>query len=371
MSFLDIYLQYKDLPSKESFAKITTRDVISAISSEKKDYHDLLALLSEEAQTHLEPIAQKAKDLSLKHFGKAILLYTPLYLSNYCENQCLYCGFNKTNVIARKKLTLEEVKKEAEKISKTGLRHVLILTGESQTFTPISYIKDCVKILKQYFTSISIEIYPLKESEYKDLVSCGIDGLTLYQEVYDQKIYKQMHISGPKQNYISRIETVEKGAKCGIRTINIGALLGLADFRKEAFFLLLHAQYLQNKYPDIEFSISVPRLRPQVKEFKPDFLVSDKNIVQIILAARIFMPRLGITLSTRENQYLRDNLIPLGVTKMSAGSTTIVGGHSISEPYDKNSSQFEIADKRDILEMKKAILQKGYQPVLKDWVGAL
>ncbi len=369
MGFLDIYLQHKNLPSKEYFANIKSHDVINSLSSEKKSYHDLLALLSGEAQNHLELIAQDAQILSLKYFGKAILLYTPLYLSSYCENQCLYCGFNKTNTISRRKLSLEEVKKEAENISKTGLHHVLILTGESQINAPISYIKDCIKILKNYFSSISIEIYPLEASEYKDLVSLGIDGLTLYQEVYDQEIYKQMHICGPKQDYARRIKAPEEAAKCAIRTINIGALLGLADFRKESFFMLIHAQYLQNKYPDIELSISVPRLCAQVKDFKPFYNVSDENIVQIILAARIFMPRLGITLSTRENQTLRDNLMPLGITKMSAGSTTAVGGHSITEPYDKNSSQFEIADKRTVEQMKSAILAKGYQPVLKDWIG--
>lgn len=316
-------------------------------------------------------MAQKAHDLTLAQFGKAILLFTPLYLSNYCENECLYCGFNVKNKLNRKKLSLKEVKKEAESIAKSGLHHILILTGDSRSMTPISYIKDCIKILNTYFHSLSIEIYTLIEAEYKELISAGVDGLTIYQEVYDQVAYQNLHLSGPKKDYRSRLDAPDAAARAGMRTINIGALLGLGEWRREAFFSILHAQYLQNTYPDVEISISVPRLRPQVSNFSKPYEVKDKNIVQIITAARIFMPRLGITLSTRENARLRDNLFPLSITKMSAGSTTTVGGHSITEPYSQIQAQFDVADRRTVLEIKKAILARGYQPVLKDWVGVL
>jgi len=249
------------------------------------------------------------------------------------------------------------------------LQHILILCGEAPTVSTFSYIQQSLRILKKYFSSLSIEIYPLTTSQYKQLIDEGLDGLTIYQEAYNEAAYKRLHCSGPKTNYRFRLDAPERALMASMRTVNIGALLGLEDVRKEAFFMLLHAQYLQDAYPAAEISISVPRLRPQVADFKAPYAVSDKNLVQIVTAARIFMPRLGITLSTRENTHLRDNLIPLGITKMSAGSVTTVGGHTITEAYDKTKSQFEIADRRSVQEMKKALLEKGYQPVLKDWMA--
>ncbi|MCF7908101.1 MAG: 2-iminoacetate synthase ThiH [Candidatus Omnitrophica bacterium] len=353
MSFYNIYHKYKNC------------------SFEELPNQELTKLLSLEAEKSLEAMAQKAKTLTLQNFGKTISLYTPLYLSNYCENECLYCGFNANNKIPRRKLKIDELKKEAKFIAKTGLQHILILTGESKKLSPLSYIKESVKILNKLFSSISIEIYPLSQTEYKELIAAGVDGLTIYQEVYSQSEYKKLHPAGPKQDYQFRLDAPERAARAGIRTINIGSLLGLAPWRKEAFFMLKHAEYLQNKYPEIEMSISLPRLRPQFNNFQTPYEVSDKNIVQIITAARIFMPRLGITLSTRENSQLRNNLIKLGITKMSAGSTTAVGGHTLEKTYIKNSLQFEISDKRDVSQIKIMLLKEGYQPVLKDWVGAL
>ncbi|MBU2043619.1 MAG: 2-iminoacetate synthase ThiH [Candidatus Omnitrophica bacterium] len=332
---------------------------------------NLRELLSPKTDSQLEAMARKAQELSLKNFGKTITLYTPLYLANYCDNQCLYCGFNTQNDIPRKKLNPQELKQEAEFIAKTGLKHILILSGESRTLTPLSYIKDCLKILRPLFSSISIEIYPLTESEYRELIAEGVDGLTIYQETYDQEIYKKLHPRGPKQDYRFRLDTPQRAAQAGMRTINIGALLGLAPWPKEALWLLSHARYLQDKYPEVEVSISLPRLQPQFNNFTATDEVSDRDIVRLITAARIFMPRLGITLSTREKPALRDNLIGLGITKMSAGSTTAVGGRTQSDPFIKNSIQFEISDKRDIAEIKKTILEKGYEPVLKDWIGVL
>ncbi|MFQ5951955.1 MAG: 2-iminoacetate synthase ThiH, partial [Candidatus Omnitrophota bacterium] len=280
----------------------------------------------------------------------------------------VYCGFNKDNETERKKLSLEEVEKEAVFIASSGLRHILVLTGESREESPVSYIKDCVSLLKKYFSSISIEIYPLHEGEYRELVEEGVDGLTIYQETYNKEIYEKVHPAGPKKDYRFRLDAPERALRAGMRTANIGVLLGLDDWRKDVFYMGLHAKNLQDKFTDAEISISVPRVRPQTGDYRPPYNVTDKNIVQIILALRIFLPRVGITLSTRESSQLRENLIPLGVTKMSAGSTTAVGGHTIKYDKEGRPVQFEISDKRDVDQIKKMLVTRGYQPVLKDWM---
>ena len=262
------------------------------------------------------------------------------------------------------------MEREGVAVSSTGLRHVLLLTGGSKKSAPVSYIKECVKILKRYFSSVSLEIYALAESEYEELVKAGACGLTIYQEVYDEDIYEKVHPTGPKRNYSFRIGAPERAARRGMRSVNIGVLLGLGDWRREAFFMALHAAYLQDRFPETEVSISIPRMRPyaQTKNYKPDYEVSDKNVVQIIVAMRIFMPKLGITLSTRESPELRENLIPLGITRMSAGSKTSVGGHTIAADECEKSGQFNVFDRRRVPEIKEAIRKKGYQPVLKDWM---
>jgi len=359
MSFYNIYKEYEDFNG----FKVDEETIKKAIISDNPTINDFWALLSPAASKHIEEMAQRAHKITLQNFGKAITLYTPIYLSNYCTNECIYCGFNVNNKVARRKLNFDEVEKEAKFIASTGLKHILILTGESREHSPLSYIKDCIKILKKYFSSISIEIYPLTEEEYKELIEEGIDGLTIYQEVYDEKTYDKVHISGPKKNYRFRLDAPERACKQNIRTVNIGSLLGLTEWRKEAFFSGLHAKYLQDNYASTEISISTPRMQPHCGNFNP-ITVSDKELVQIILALRIFLPHVGITISTREASLLRDNIVPLGITKMSAGSTTAVGGHTITE----DSVQFDISDKRNVGEIKTMLLSKGYQPVLKDWM---
>ncbi|MCX5711090.1 MAG: 2-iminoacetate synthase ThiH [Candidatus Omnitrophica bacterium] len=314
----------------------------------------------------LETKAVLAKDLTLRFFGRAIQLYTPMYLANYCDNSCLYCGFNKNNKIERRKLSFDEVEAEARFISSTGLKHILILTGEDRLESPLEYIKDCIKILKTYFSSISVEIYPLSEAEYTSFVKEGVDGLTIYQEVYDEEIYSRMHPTGPKKDYLFRLDAPERGARAGMRSINIGVLLGLNDWRVEAFMLGLHAQYLQDKFPDVEIGVSLPRIRPQVSGFKPAYVVSDRDLAQIIIYLRLKLPRLSISLSTREGAGLRENLIPLGITRISAGSSTLVGGHTLEGSQE--SAQFKIQDQRSVEEIKTMLYKKGYQPVLKDWM---
>ncbi|HOM02110.1 MAG TPA: 2-iminoacetate synthase ThiH [Acetivibrio sp.] len=365
MSFYERYMEYKNFDFEGFFDRVTDRDIINIINKDRRlSELEFLMLLSQKAAKYLEPMAQKAKKLTLQNFGKVILLYTPMYLANYCVNQCVYCGFNITNSIKRKKLTLEEVEKEARAISSTGLRHILILTGESRKESPVGYIKDCVKILRRYFRSIAIEVYPLYENEYAELVEEGVDGITIYQEVYDEEKYKALHLKGPKRNYIYRLDAPERACRASMRNVNIGALLGLHDWRTEAFYTGLHADYLQNNYTDVEISISLPRIRPHFGSFIPDCIVEDRDLVQIMLSYRLFMPRAGITISTRESEKLRNNLIGLGVTKMSAASSTQVGGHTLC---DKSDGQFDINDRRGVEEMRQMIYSKGYQPVFKDW----
>ncbi len=364
MSFYDKYIDYKDFNFGDYFANVTDEYILRILDKDRISELEFLALLSDKAGKHLEAMAQKSKRLTLQHFGKVILLYTPIYVANYCVNQCVYCGFNISNDISRKKLTLEEVEKEARIISATGLRHILLLTGESKVHSSVEYIKECVMILKQYFRSISIEVYPLETNEYEELVNAEVDGFTMYQEVYNEDIYKELHLKGPKMNYRFRLDAPERACIAKMRSVNVGALLGLDDWTKEAFYTGLHADYLQNKYADTEISVSIPRMRPHSGEFQPKVNVDDRSLVQIMLAFRLFMPRVGITVSTRECSQFRDNLIGLGVTKMSAGSSTEVGGHALSS---KSEGQFDISDTRSVEEMRELIYSKGYQPVFKDW----
>jgi len=365
MSFYKLYENYKSFDFVNFEKTLTDEDVLRIIGRETISEYDFLALLSDKASKFLEKMAVKAQMLTHRNFGKVILLYTPMYLANYCVNRCAYCGFNVKNNIERRKLDLNEVEREARVISATGLKHILILTGESRSKSSVSYIKECIEVLKKYFTSISIEVYPLEKEEYGELVEAGVDGLTLYQEVYDEDVYHEVHLSGPKKNYLYRLDAPERACMAGVRSVNIGALLGLNQWKTEAFFTGLHADYLQSKYPETEISVSLPRLRPHAGSFQPKSIVSDRDLVQIMLALRLFLPRAGITVSTRERSQFRDNLIGLGVTKMSAGSSTEVGGHS---DENKSTGQFSISDTRSVEEMREIIYQKGYQPVFKDWM---
>ncbi len=363
MSFYEALRKYDNFDFTSFFENVTADRIRRIISKDRLNDLDDLALLSPQAEECLEEIAQRANRLTVQHFGRVIFLYTPLYLADYCVNQCVYCGFRVQNKLKRKKLSPEEVDAEAKIIAATGLKHILILTGESRRESDVSYIRECVEVLKKYFTSISIEIYPLAEEEYAELISAGVDGLTIYQEVYDEEVYAQLHPAGPKRNYRFRLEAPERACRAGIRTVNVGALLGLHDWQTEAFFSGLHAAYLQDTFPDVEVSISPPRMRPQLGGFQPRVKVSDRNLVQYMLAFRLYMPRGGITISTRERAELRDHLVKLGATKMSAGSCTAVGGRSNNE----STGQFEISDGRNVVEMARMLYGQGYQPVYKDW----
>lgn len=364
MSFYNTIERFRSFDFQECWSNVQADDVLRSINEKSPNYEDLLNLLSPAAEEVLEDMAVKARELSLRHFGRTILLYTPIYIANYCVNKCSYCGYNFENSICRKKLTLKEIGLESESVAKQGFKHIILLTGESQIHSPTSYIVDAIKVMKEYFSSITLEVQPLSEEDYRKAVEAGAEGLTIYQETYDEKIYDRVHLSGPKKNYKFRLDTPERGARAGMRSISIGALLGLGDFRKDAFFTALHGEYIRKKYPHVEVTYSPPRIRPcegGLKELNP---VEDKKMVQVMLAYKIFAQQSGINISTREDHYMRKNLIPLGITKMSAGVSTEVGGHALKS---KGTSQFSINDEGTVEEIKEMIIEAGFQPIFKDW----
>jgi 2-iminoacetate synthase len=365
MSFLEVMDEWSDFDFGAYLANIGEKDIIKSIEKEILTEFDFINLLSDMALPHLEVMAVKSKYITLQYFGRTIQLYIPLYLSNYCNNACAYCGFNLRNNIKRSRLTIEEIEENAVAIAATGLQHILILTGESREMTPLPYMTGAVKLLKKYFASVSVEIYPMNIPDYKELIEAGADGLTIYQEVYDRKLYDRVHISGPKKNYEYRLGAPERGAEALFRSITIGPLYGLGDPVREAFFCGLHAKYLFMNYPASEINLSLPRLNEAEGHFNAINPLSDKKFVQFITAFRIFLPRTGITVSTREAADLRNNLIGLGITKMSAGSRTCVGGYSGS--IAGSVPQFEILDHRSVEEIARIISSRGYDPVFKDW----
>lgn len=364
MNFYNSYLNYKDFSFDNFFNSVTKQEIQKIIHKHKLTALDFLALLSPVAESCLEEIAHKAHQITVQNFGKTIFLFTPMYLSNYCTNQCAYCGFNTKNKLHRHQLTFEQVEEEAKVIAARGLKHILILTGDARKISSIEYLKGCINVLKKYFPSIGIEIYALEEKEYAELIEAGVDSLTMFQETYNKELYDSVHIKGPKKDYHFRLDAPERACKAGMRSVNIGALLGLDEWKREAFFTGLHATYLQDTYPSVEISISLPRLRPHIGSFQPNSIVNDKNMIQFMLALRLFIPRAGITISTRENAHFRNNIIRLGVTKMSADASTVVGGNTIGE---KDPGQFEISDERNVPQMCEAISKLGFQPVFKDW----
>jgi 2-iminoacetate synthase len=365
MSFYSIIDQYKRFNFVEFFAEMTPGKVEAILERDTLTEKDYLALLSDAAAPFLEQMAQKADRITRRHFGNVIFIFTPLYISNYCDNSCAYCSFGRQQTIRRRHLSFDEIRAEALRISAGGIRHVLVLTGEARAKATPAYCEGALRILRDYFSSIAIEIYPLTEGEYHDLIGCGADGLTIYQETYEEDRYGMLHSGGPKQDYGFRLEAPERACRQGIRSVTVGALLGLSDPVRDAFSAGLHAAYLQRTFPEVEVSVAFPRLRPLVAAFKQEYPVSDRRLAQTITALRLFLPTAGITLSTRENANFRNAALPLGVTRMSAGVSTAVGGHTSPEA----TPQFEIADTRTVDEVKDDLLRLGFQPVMHDWNG--
>lgn len=363
MSFRHALERLEQYPYEQLWEELDADDVRRALSKERLDEQDFLALLSPAAEPFLEQMAQRAQRLTRSHFGFSMQLFTPMYVADFCVNKCTYCSFSADYDFPRQRLSMEQIRREAATIAATGLKHILILTGESRRYTPPEYLVECVHTLNEFFPSVSIEVYPLKTDEYKTLVQAGADGLTMYQEVYHRDTYSQVHVKGPKRNFFNRLDAPERGCMAGFRNVNIGALLGMYEWRREAFHTGIHARYLQDRYPECEIGLSAPRFRPYLGKFDPLSHVTDKNLVQTILAYRLFLPRSGITLSTRERAELRDRLVHLGITKMSAGVSTEVGGHSNSG----GTPQFEISDDRSVDEVRGMLYNSGLQPVFKDW----
>jgi len=364
MSFWEELRAYKDFDFDGFLRRTSPEDVRRVLGGESRAPLDFLALLAPAAAGCLEEMARRAQDITRRNFGNVILLYTPLYLANHCVNHCRYCSFNAGHRIERRRLSMDEIREEAEAIAGLGFQDLLVLTGESRSVTPISYLEEALGVLKDYFPALGLEIYPLTTDEYRRLIEAGADYLTIYQEVYNPQVYAYMHPRGPKRDYFFRLDAPERAAASGMRGVTIGALLGLDDWRRETFFTGLHAAYLQRKFPQVEVGVSVPRVRPNVGGFIPPVSVDDRELTQIILALRFFLPRAGISVSTRERPWLRDHLLRLGVTRISAASVTAVGGHARPE---EGTEQFQPADNRTVEEIKAAIIACGYQPVFKDW----
>ncbi len=344
----------------------TKRDVEQALSKEQLSFKDFGALLSPAATPYLEEMAKKAGSETRKHFGNNICLFTPLYIANYCENNCVYCGFNCKNKIRRGKLSMAEMDQELKTIAKTGLKEILILTGESRHHSGVEYIGAGVKLASKYFSTVGIEIYPLNSDEYAYLRKCGADFVSVYQETYNCIKYEQVHLSGPKRVFPYRFYAQERALMGGMRGVSFGALLGLDDFRKDAFATGLHAYLIQQKYPHAEIGFSTPRIRPFINnaDNNPND-VHERQLLQVMLAYRLFMPYAGITISTRERAGFRDHVIGMVATKISAGVRVGVGGH---EQEDKGDEQFEISDPRSVPAVHQMILTRGLQPVYSDYI---
>jgi len=368
MSFLPEALRLSRTPLWQHFKAATENDVLRAVSLDRVDASAFLTLLSPAAGEHLETMAARAHELTLRHFGRTVSLFTPLYVSNHCANHCRYCGFAAPNSIPRTRLSLEEVRAEGEAIAATGLGHLLLLTGEAPHKAGVDYLEACVEVLRPLFPSISVEVYPMETADYARLTRAGVDGLTVFQETYDPILYAELHPAGPKRDFAFRLNTPQRGAEAGMRVVNIGALLGLTDWRQEIYATGLHAAWLQKRYPGVDIAVSLPRMRPHAGAFQPACIVSDRELVQAMTALRIFLPRLSITISTREAPGFRDNILPLGVTRMSAGVSTAVGGHA----KPAKTGQFEISDPRSVAEIEAMLRSHGYQAVFKDWepIGA-
>ena len=348
--------------------KYTEADVRRALSHDNKTLEDFGALLSPAALPLLEEIAQAAKIEKEKHFGNSIMMFTPLYIANYCENYCIYCGFNCHNQIRRAKLNPEEIEKEMAEIAKTGLQEILILTGESRAKSDVKYIGEACKIARKYFRVIGLEVYPMNSDEYAYLHECGADYVTVFQETYNSDKYETLHLAGHKRIFPYRLNAQERALKGGMRGVGFAALLGLDDFRKDAFATGMHAWLLQKKYPHAEIAISCPRLRPIINNDKINPMdVHERQLLQIVCAYRLFLPFSSITVSTRECARVRDNMMGIAATKISAGVSTGIGEH-VEELEEKGDEQFEISDGRTVKEVYDDLQKVGLQPVMAEYV---
>ena len=359
---------------------------------------DFARLISPGASDLLEPLCRRSQQLTQQRFGKVIRLFAPLYLSNECINNCTYCGFSRDNPILRVTLSVDDVLRETRALKEQGFRNILLVAGEHPKFVSNGYLEECVRAVHSEVPGVSLEVGPMETEDYAPMVRAGADGLVVYQETYDREVYGQMHTAGPKRNFDWRLETPERAYEAGFRRLGIGALYGLSDWRREALCVAAHTAYLLRTCWKAQVTISLPRLRPCAGEFQPLTRMTDRELVQLICAFRLVFPDVGLVLSTREPAQLRNGLIPLGVTMMSAGSHTEPGGYTgagkekihqtvrgrivelaggssewASNPgrTTQATGQFDIADERSPGEVAELIRQLGYEPVWKDWDAAL
>lgn len=352
---------------------------------------DFERLLVPQSDVEFEALAQRARGRTLQNFGRTMRLFAPLYLSNECINNCRYCGFSRDNPILRVTLSVEEVVAEARHLAAEGFRQILLVAGEHPKFVSGGYLAECVRVLQADFSSVAIEVGPLETADYVPLVRAGAEALVVYQETYDRQIYSELHTAGPKRDFNWRLDCPERGYEAGFRRIGIGALFGLAPWKSEAVALAAHVEYLLKRCWQAQISVSLPRLRPAAGGFQPHFSMSDRELAQLVCALRVTFPQVGIVLSTRERAPLRDALVPLGVTMMSAGSHTEPGGYTrqgidklhqtirgriVAPEFDGGldkiaTGQFEISDERSPREIAAVLRRRGFEPVWKDWDQAL
>jgi 2-iminoacetate synthase len=398
MSFV---AEFNTLPTAELLERSgqsTVADVQRSMEKVSPSLLDFAHLISPAAAGLLEPLCSRSQTLTRQRFGKVIRLFAPLYLSNECINNCAYCGFSRDNPILRVTLSVDEVVNEARALKEQGFRNLLLVAGEHPRFVSNSYLADCTRALHEEVPSLSLEVGPMETDEYRPIIEAGAEGLVVYQETYDRAVYARMHTAGPKRNFDWRLETPERAYAAGFRRLGIGALYGLGDWRMEAISVAAHAAYLLRNCWKAQLTISLPRLRPCAGEFEPLTRTSDRELAQLICAFRLFLPDAGLVLSTREPAKLRDGLIPLGITLLSAGSHTEPGGYTgagrekihrtergrmvelaagasewapAPERATNATGQFEIADERSAGEISELLKRLGYEPVWKDWDTAL
>ncbi len=368
MSFQQQLELYPQAELEQKIASTTPAQIDQVLQQQRLNIDDFSRLLSPNiTDSQLELMAERAHRITRQRFGRVILLYAPLYLSNGCFNGCKYCGFSADNHFPRKTLSMKEIEREAKHLRNQGFRHMLLLTGEAPKVAGIDYLEDAVKIIKEYCGSVSIEVFPMDTDGYQRMVTAGVDGLTVYQETYDRELYQQLHPYGPKSDYLYRLNAPERAGIAGLRRIGIGSLLGLGNSLTDVYYCGLHALYLARKFWRTQVTLSFPRLCPADGGFQPRSIVNDRQLTQFICALRLLIPDAGLVLSTRESAELRDNLLPLGITQMSAGSCTAPGGY-VEENQD--TEQFSISDERSAAEVEELLKSRGYEAVWKDWDGA-
>ncbi|MEN8198793.1 MAG: 2-iminoacetate synthase ThiH [Thermodesulfobacteriota bacterium] len=349
---------------QEQTEAATVLDVERALAASRPTLHDLAALLSPAAEPYLQEMARRASEITLARFGRTTQLYAPIYLSNYCTNRCVYCGFSADNLIKRKCLTLDEAEKEAMILHGRGFQHILLVSGEAENAVDVEYMEAIALRLRDKFAAVSIEIQPMSEAHYHRLFLAGITAVAVYQETYDRKLYKEVHLSGKKSDYDYRLETPARVARAGMREVGIGALLGLSDWRAEGLAIGYHLAWLRKRFWSTAFTVSFPRMRPATGEFEPLQIVSEKDLSQLIFGLRLFDQDVGLIVSTREEARYRDGMLGLGPTRYSAGSCTAPGGYGDS---DTDGEQFSVGDHRSLEEVCEVIRDKGFDPVCKDW----